>query len=335
MKRTSAEWSPVLFRIVRVHFRVVIAALALAIGAVNAQSYPAKPVRVIVPFPAGGIFDLVARAVTDKVAASWGQPIIVEPRPGASGNIGAQLTRSATPDGYTLMLAGVFLAVNPTLDANSRFKAADFAGAALVGVAPNVFVVPSSLPVSSLKEFVEYAKARPGKLNAGHVGTGGFAHLCALLFAGYTGIELVIVPYKGQPQAIPDLLTGQISMMVLANTFVIPHVKSGKLKALAVTGATRFKDLPDVPTIVEAGFPLETSAVQWFGFVAPARTPKEIVSRFNAEVTKALKSPDVIDRLEKIGVVPTSASPQEYDAFIRTETERWSRLIRERNLKAD
>jgi tripartite-type tricarboxylate transporter receptor subunit TctC len=154
-------------------------------------------------------------------------------------------------------------------------------------------------------------------------------------FAGYTGIELVTVPYKGQPQAIPDLLTGQISMMVLANTFVIPHVKSRKLKALAVTGATRFKDPPDVPTIVEAGFPLEISAVQWFGFVAPARTPKDLVGRFNAEVNKALKLPDVIDRLDKIGVVPTSGSPQEYDVLIRSETERWARLIKKHNLKAD
>jgi tripartite-type tricarboxylate transporter receptor subunit TctC len=300
-----------------------------------AQSYPVKPVRVIVPFPGGGIVDLVARAVTDKVAASWGQPIVVEPRPGASGNIGAQLTKSATPDGYTLMMAGVFLAVNPTLDANSKFRAADFAGAALVGIAPNVFAVPGSLPVSSLKEFVEYAKARPGKLNAGHVGTGGFAHLCALLFAGYTGIELVIVPYKGQPQAVPDLMTGQISLMVLANTFVVPHVKTGKLKALAVTGPTRVKELPEVPTIIEAGFPVEISAVQWFGFVAPAATPKTIISRFNAEVTKALKSPDVIDRLDKIGVVAAGGSPQEYDTLIRAETERWARLIKERNLKVE
>jgi tripartite-type tricarboxylate transporter receptor subunit TctC len=315
--------------------RVLVAVLALAAGAVQGQDYPVKPVRVIVPFPSGGILELIARAVTDKVGANWGQPIIVEPRPGASGNIGAQLARSAAPDGYTLMMAAIFLATNPALDANSKYRTTDFVGVALVGMTPNVFVVPGSLPVSSLKEFVGYAKARPGKLTAGHPGTGTFGHLCTLLFAGHAGIDLVSVPYKSLPQAVPDLLSGELSFMVLTTTFAAPHLRSGRIKALAVDAPARLKDLPAVPTVVESGFPPEMVAVQWFGFVAPAGTPGEIVRRFNGEVGKALQSPEVIDRLEKIGVAIASGPAEEFDALIRSESERWTRVIKQRNLKTD
>jgi len=315
--------------------RAWIAALALAVFAAHAQDYPAKPVRVIVAFPPGSIPELITRAVTDKVGPSWGQSIIVEPRPGASGNIGAQLARSAPPDGHTLMMGGLFLATNPALDLNSRFAATDFVGVAHVGVTPNLVVVPATLPVSSLRQFVEYARARPGKLMAAHAGTGTFGHLSTLLLAGHAGIELVNVPYKGLPQAMPDLLSGQLSFMVGTNTFVLPHLRSGKVKALAVNTQARLDDLPDVPTLVEAGFPPEIVAVQWFGFVAPEGTPKEIVRRFNGEVGKALKSPEVIDRLEKIGVVISTSSPEQFDELIRSETQRWARVIKQRNLKAD
>lgn len=304
-------------------------------AAAYAQDYPAKPVRVIVPFPPGGILELITRAVTDKVGANWGQPIVVEPRPGASGNIGIQLARSAPPDGYTFMMAAIFLATNPALDVNSKFRSSDFVGVALVGMTPNVFVVPGNLPVSSLKEFAEYAKARPGKLTAGYPGTGTFAHLFTLLFAGHAGLELVTVPYKSLPQAIPDLLSGELSFMILTSTFALPHIKSGKIKALAVDTPARLNDLPDVPTVVQAGFPPEMVAVQWFGFVAPTGTPGAIVRRFNVEVGKALKSPDVIDRLEKIGLAISTGSPEQFDILLRSETERWARVVKERNLKAD
>ncbi len=291
--------------------------------------------RVIVPFPSGGILELIARIVSDKVGANWGQPIIVEPRPGASGNIGIQLARSAPPDGYTLLMAAIFLTANPALDVNSKFRSSDFAGVALVGMTPNVFVVPGNLPVNSLKEFVEYARLQPGKLTAGYPGTGTFAHLFTLLFAGHAGIDFVTVPYKSLPQAIPDLLSGQLSFMILTRTFALPHIRSGKLKALAVDTPARLHDLPDVPTVVQAGFPPEMVAVQWFGFVAPAGTPQEIVRRFNAEVGKALKSPDVMDRLEKIGLSISTGSPEQFDALLRSETERWTRVVKERNLKAE
>jgi tripartite-type tricarboxylate transporter receptor subunit TctC len=315
---------------------LLAALLALVSSAAIAQpDYPAKPVRVVVPFPPGGILELITRPVTDRVGANWGQPIIVEPRPGASGNIGIQLARSAPPDGYTLMMSAIFLAVNPALDVNSKFRSTDFAGVALVGMTPNVFVVPASLPVSSLKEFVEYARMRPGKLNAGHPGTGTFAHLCTLLFTGHAGIDLVNVPYKSLPQMVPDLLSGELSFMILTSTFAMAHIKSGKIKALAVNTPARLHDLPDVPTVIEAGLPPEIVAVQWFGFVAPAGTPKEIVRRFNGEVGKALKAPDVIDRLAKMGVVITHSSPEEMDSLLRSETQRWTRVVKERGLKAD
>jgi tripartite-type tricarboxylate transporter receptor subunit TctC len=309
----------------------------LALGAATAQSqeYPSKPVRVVVPFPPGGILELITRAVTDKVGASWGQPIIIEPRPGASGNLGAQFARSAPPDGYTLMMAAIFLATNPALDVNSKYKTTDFVGVALVGMTPNVFVVPATLPVSSLKELVAYAKARPGKVTAGHPGTGTFGHLCTLLFAGHAGIDLLAVPYKSLPQAVPDLLSGELSFMVLTRTFAAAHLRSGKLKALAVDTPARLHDLPDVPTVVESGFPPEMVAIQWFGFVAPAGTPGEIVRRFNGEVGKALQSREVIDRLEKLGVAIASGPAEQFDALIRSESERWARVVKERNLKAE
>lgn len=311
------------------------AVLALAAATAQSQEYPSKPVRVVVPFPPGGILELITRAVTDKVGASWGQPIIIEPRPGASGNLGAQFARSAPPDGYTLMMAAIFLATNPALDVNSRYKTTDFVGVALVGMTPNVFVVPATLPVSSLKELVAYAKARPGKVTAGHPGTGTFGHLCTLLFAGHAGIDLLAVPYKSLPQAVPDLLSGELSFMVLTRTFAAAHLRSGKLKALAVDTPARLHDLPDVPTVVESGFPPEMVAIQWFGFVAPAGTPGEIVRRFNGEVGKALQSREVIDRLEKLGVAIASGPAEQFDALIRSESERWARVVKERNLKAE
>lgn len=316
--------------------RAWLAALAIAAAsAAHAQDYPAKPVRVVLPFPPGGILDVVTRPVVERIAANWGQPILVEPRPGASGNIGIQLAKNAPPDGYTFMATAIFLAVNPALDPNSRFKASDFVGVALVGMTPNLFVVPAHLPVRSLSEFVEYARSRPGALSAGHPGTGTFGHLSTLLFAGHSGIDLVPVPYKVLPQALPDLLSGQLSFMILTSTFALPHVKSGKIRALAVDSAKRLRELPEVPTVEEAGVSQQMAAVQWFGFVAPAGTPREIVRRFNAEVGKALKSPDVAGRLGKIGVVIAEGSPEDFDALIRSETERWTRVIRERNLKAD
>jgi len=300
-----------------------------------AQDYPAKPVRVIVPFPSGGILDLITRPVTEKIGANWGQPIIVESQPGASGNIGVQLVKNAPPDGYTLMSSAIFLAVNPALDPRSKFKSSDFVGVALVGVTPNVVVVPRELPVRSLEQFVQYAKTRPGKLAAGYPGTGTFAHLFTLLLAGHAGIDLLAVQYKSLPQTIPDLLSGELSFMVLASAFALPHLRSGRLKALAVNTAVRLNDMPDVQTVAEAGFPPEVVAIQWFGFVAPAGTPRDTVHRFNGEVTKALGSPEVIDRMEKLGVLISPSSPEQFDRLIRSETERWTRVIKTRNLKAD
>lgn len=315
--------------------RALFAVLAFAAGAACAQGYPARPVRVVVPFPAGGILELITRPVIEKVGTNWGQPIVVEPRPGANGNIGIQLAKSAPPDGYTLMSSAIFLAANPALDPHSTFRTSDFVGVALIGVTPNLFVVPARLPVGSLEEFVEYARRRPGRLNAGHPGTGTFGHLCALLFAGHAGIDLAHVPYKSLPQAIPDLLSGELSFMVLTSTFALPQVRSGKLKALAVDTPARLPELPDVPTLVQAGLPPSIVASQWFGLVAPAGTPKPVVHRIHGEVRKALQSAEVAERLAKIGVMIGEGSPEQFDALLRSESQRWARVIRERNLRFD
>jgi tripartite-type tricarboxylate transporter receptor subunit TctC len=232
-------------------------------------------------------------------------------------------------------MGALFLAVNPVLDPNSKFRASDFIGVALVGVTPNLFVVPATLPVSSMGEFVEYARTRPGKLAAGHPGIGTFAHLGTLLFAGHAGIDLVNVPYKSLPQAVPDLLSGQLSFMILTSAFALPHVKSGKIKALAVDTPGRLSELPEVRTLLEAGWPPEMIAVQWFGLVAPAGTPKDVIRRLNGEVEMALKSPEAIERLEKLSLVIRHSSPEALDSLIRSETERWTRVVKERNLKAD
>lgn len=309
---------------------------AFAISAVHAQqTYPSKPVRLIVPYPAGGVVDLVGRAVADKISATWGQPILVEPRPGANGNIGAEAVKSAPADGYTFMMGSPFIAVNPVLDPQARFKPSDFVAVGLIGAPPNIFVVPAALPVNSLKEFVEYAKARPGKLNTVNPGTGSSNHLGLEVFLQATGLDLVAVPYKGQPQSIPDILSGQISFSLLTNALAIPHIKAGKMKALAISAPVRSKELPDVPTLVEAGFSPDVVVLPWYGVVALAGTPKEAIVRMNAEINRALKAPEVVERLEKIGTIIMGGSVEEFDKLIKSEELRWAKLIRERNIKSE
>jgi tripartite-type tricarboxylate transporter receptor subunit TctC len=312
-----------------------IAALAVVAGAVHAQNYPSKPVKLIVPYPAGGVVDLVGRAVADKISTAWGQPILVEPRPGANGNIGAEYVKSQPADGYTFMMGAPFLSVNPVLDPQVRFKTSDFVAVGLIGAPPNLFVVPASLPVNSLKEFVDYAKTRPGKLNVANPGTGSSNHLGQEVFFQATGIELVSVPYKGQPASIPDMMSGQISFAVMTNALAIPHIKTGKLKALAISAPVRSKELPEVPTLAEAGFSPEVMVLPWYGIVAPAGTPQEPIARMNAEINKALSTPEVIERLEKIGTIIMGGTPAEFDRLIKAEEVRWAKLVKERNIKPE
>jgi tripartite-type tricarboxylate transporter receptor subunit TctC len=309
--------------------------LALVAGTAAAQGYPSKPVRVIVPYPAGGIVDIVARTVTEKIAAGWGQPIIIEARPGADSNIGTELVAKSAPDGYTWLVTGPAVLSNPTIYGNLSWDPLrDFQGVGIVVWNQNIAVVPATLPVNTMQEFVAYAKARPGQLNFGNPGTGSSNHLSTELFIQVAGLKMVNVGYKGQPPAIPDLLNGALHFKIVALGLAAPHVQSGKLKALATFTHERVKALPEVPTIAEAGYP-EAALVPWYGAYIRAGTPKPIVERINAEINKALQSPEVADRLLKSGSLPGPAkSADEIQAMMRSDYERWGKVVRAAGIKA-
>lgn len=314
--------------------RRVAFALALLPGLALAQAYPSKPVRVIVPYPSGGIVDLLARAVTEKIAAGWGQPILVEGRPGADSNLGTEAAAKSAPDGYTWLMTGPAILSNPSIYGTLGWSPLrDFQG---VGVAVwnlNIAVVPASLPVTTLQEFVAYAKARPGQLNFGNPGTGSSNHLSSELFFQVAGIKLANIGYKGQPPAIPDLINGQLHFKVAALGLAAPHVKSGRLKALATFSPQRLKQLPEVPTVAEAGYP-EAGIVPWYGIYVPAATPKDVVARINAEINKALASAEVQERIEKIGGLPGPAkTPDEIQAMMKADFERWGKVVRAAGIK--
>jgi tripartite-type tricarboxylate transporter receptor subunit TctC len=313
--------------------RVAVIA-AFCAGSAFAQPYPSKPVRVIVPYPTGGIVDLLARAVTEKIAAGWGQPILVEGRPGADGNLGTEAVAKSAPDGYTWLMTGPAILSNPTIYATLPWTPMrDFQG---VGVAVwnlNIAVVPASLPVNTLQEFVAYARARPGQLNFANPGTGSSNHLSTELFFQVADIKLVNIGYKGQPPAIPDLINGQIQFKVLALGLAAPHVKSGRIRALAAFSPQRLKQLPDVPTVAEAGYP-DAGLVPWYGMYVPATTPKDVVARINSEINKALASPDVQERIEKIGGLPgPQKTSDEIQAMMKSDFERWAKVVRSAGIK--
>ncbi|MEO8202908.1 MAG: tripartite tricarboxylate transporter substrate binding protein [Betaproteobacteria bacterium] len=299
-----------------------------------AQTFPSKPVRVIVPYPSGGIVDLLARAITEKISAGWGQPILVEGRPGADSNLGTEAVAKSAADGYTWLMTGPAILSNPSIYSNLPWAPLrDFQG---VGVAVwnlNVAVVPATLPVNTLKEFVAYAKARPGQLNFGNPGTGSSNHLSSELFFQVADIKLVNIGYKGQPPAIPDLINGQLQFKVVALGLAAPHIKSGRLKALAVFSPQRLKQLPDVPTVAEAGYP-EAGLVPWYGIYVPAGTPREIVARINGEINQALGTPEVQERIEKIGGLPGPVkTPDEIQAMMKADYERWGKVVRAAGIK--
>lgn len=315
-------------------------ALALATGlavlapSASAQKYPSKPVHLIVPYPAGGIVDLLGRAVTEKIAASWGESILVEVKPGANSNIGTEFVAKSAPDGYTWLMTGPAILSNPSIYGNLPWDPLrDFQG---VGVAVwnlNVAVVPASLPVKTLAEFVAYAKARPGELNFGNPGTGSSNHLSTELFQQVAGIKMVNVGYKGQPPAIPDLLSGRLQFKIVALGLATPHIASGKLRALAVFSPQRLSQLPNVPTVAEAGY-AEAGLVPWYGIYVPRATPKDVVAKINAEINKALASPDVQARIEKLGSLPGPAkSPDEIQAMMKSDSERWGKVVRAAGIK--
>ena len=296
-------------------------------GAVRAQIYPAKAVRIVVPFPPGAGVDIVTRLFTPRLTEMLGQQFIVDNRGGAAGNIGAEAVARAAPDGYALLTAPSSAAISRSLYKNLSFDLArDFEPIALLASTPYVLVVHPSLPVRSVKELIALAKARPGQLIFGSSGNGSGAHLAAELFKMQAHVDLLHVPYKGTPPAVTDLIAGQVSL-VFGNTLsVLPQVKAGRLRGLAVTSAKRSLAAPELPTVAEAGLPGFESGT-WFALLAPAGTPREIVTRLNATITKIGQTPDIRDRLAAQGAEPLGGAPEEVGAFVRSEITKWGKVV--------
>ena len=323
------------------HFRIfrvaVLAALAVffALPAANAQTYPSKPIRVIVGYAPGGAVDLVARAVGQELAKGLGQPVVVENKPGAATNIAVKALIDSAPDGYTLMLAANALAANMSLFQPAPFDVArDMVPVSLVGRVPVVIAASAASNLTTLAQLIEAARARPGAVTYGSPGNGSTPHLAVELFVRAAGISLAHLPYKGGAPAITDVIGGHVQLVAVNALEVLPHVKSGKLKVLAVLSPQRSPILPDVPTIAESGYPGFEASV-WYGFVAPAATPRPIVARLHAEVQKALASPDVRNRLASAGGEVLPASTEQFGAMIAAERARYEKLIREAGIKPD
>ena len=325
---------------VRALFRAasVCAAALLAFAAAPAamaQTYPSKPVRILVGFAPGGAMDIVARTVGEKMSASLGQPVIVENRPGAASNIAIRLLIDSPPDGHTVMLVANGLAANPFLYTQQPFDPTrDVTPVSLVARLPVVIAANASSDLSTIAKLVEASKARPGSVGYATPGSGSTPHLAVELFARAAGISLTHVPYKGGAPAIADVLGGQLPLVAVNAVEVLPHVKAGKLRVLAALSAERVSTLPDTPTIAESGFPGFEASV-WHAFIAPKGTPPAIVDTLNAAIHKALADPDVKERLVKLGAVASPTTPQELAALVRTEYERYGKLIREAGVKAN
>ena len=300
-----------------------------------AQDWPAKPVRIIVPFPAGGSADLMPRALAERLAGKWGQPVIVDNRPGAAGNIGADAVFRAEADGYTLLSSPPPpLVINKLLYPKLSYDPSQFVPITVIGAIPNVLLVHPKVGANSVQDLIAIARANPGKLNYASQGSGTTSHLTAeLIKATAGGLEITHIPYKGTAPALTDLLAGQVDMMCDNLGVSLPHVRSGRLKALAVASRQRFKGLPDVPALAETlpGF----ESVAWFGIVAPPRTPAPIVEKVATAVQEALKLPDVQKRLADLSAEPMGLSPAQTAAFMKVETERWGAVIRSAGVRLD
>ncbi|WP_311223116.1 MULTISPECIES: tripartite tricarboxylate transporter substrate binding protein [unclassified Acidovorax] len=308
--------------------------MAAALGAQAQPTWPQSPVRVIVPFPASGATDLVARVVTQRVGQELGQQFVVDNKPGAGGTIGAAEAAKAKPDGYTLLLTTSSThAISPHLMPRLAYDARrDFVPVAHVADAPSVLLVSNSLPVKSVAELIAYAKAHPGQLNYATSGNGTIVHLNTAAFAAQAGIEMTHVPYKGTALAIPDLVSGQVQVLFDSLPTGMPHVKSGRLRALAVTSAQRSALAPDLPTLAESGLP-GFSSVTWFGVYLPAGAPPALVERVHAAFAKAIKAPELAESLAKLGVEPAKPStPAQFGSLVQTDSDRWASVIRQHKI---
>ena len=313
------------------------AALAISTSSLGAlaQAYPSKPIRFVVPYPPGGPTDILGRAVAQALTESLGQSVIVENKPGASGMIGAEQVAKATPDGYTILVNASIHVINPSLFSKTTFDAMrDFAPVTQIASVPLILVVGQPVAANSFKELIALAKAHPGKLTFASSSVGGAPHLAGELLKRMAGIDIVHVPYKGSGLATTDLIGGHVTMMIDSIPSSIAHVKAGKLKVLGVSTAKRTPALPDTPTIAESGLPGFDIAT-WYGVWAPAKTPREIVSRISSEIANALKRPDMKERLAALGAEGVGSTPAEFAAYCESEFRRWAKVVKDSGAKLD
>src|SRR5688572_18138884 len=315
--------------------KCLLAPLALAPVTVAAQvAYRSKPVRIVVPYPAGGVADLLPRTVGAKLSEKWKQPVVVENKPGASGNIGMADGARAEPDGYTLVLAPTGnLTVNQFLFKELPFDVQkDFTPVTVLATSPNVLVVHPSVPAKTFKELIAYAKANPGKLNFSSPGSGSGAHLAGELLNVEAGIKAVHVPYKGMAPAVTDLVGGQVQMMFAGISTALPHIRAGKLVPLAIASPKRSPQLPDVPTVAESGI-RDFDVTSWYGIVVRAGTPAAVVRKLHADMAEALAAPDVKEKLAGLGLDPSGNTPEEFQRMIAAESRKWSEIVRKADIK--
>jgi tripartite-type tricarboxylate transporter receptor subunit TctC len=316
---------------------LVIACLAATPGGVAAQDYPSRPVRMVVGFPPGGGTDVVARIISPKISELLGQPVVIENRPGATGTVAAGMVAKSPPDGYTIMMGHVSVnAIAPALFKDLGYDVIkDFAPIAIAAAVPHFVTVHPSVPAQTLREMIDYAKARPGKLTYPSAGNGSMPHLAGEVFKSLAGVDLVHVPYKGTGQSMADLLGGQHVIAFDTMPASAPHVRSGKLRALAVSSAQRLPAFPAVPTAREAGLP-GYEITTWYGVFAPAGTPRAIVDRLHGDIVKAMQSPEVRSKLEGIGADGSvSRSPEEFAALVKADTARYAKIIKDIGLRMD
>jgi tripartite-type tricarboxylate transporter receptor subunit TctC len=310
--------------------------LAAVCFPLQAADYPDKPVRLVVGFTPGGPSDIIARLLGQKLSELWAQQVIVDNRPGAGGNIAAEIVAKAPPDGYTLLLGNnSILATNKALYRKLGYDPVkDFAPVILVASQPNILVVPAALPVQSVSELIALAKAKPGQLNYASSGSGAAAHLAGELFKTMANVDVVHIPYKGGAPALADVLSGQNQLMFATSLSVMPHIKSGRVRALAVTTAQRMRALPELPTVAEAGVP-GFEATTWHGIVVPTGTAPAVIERINADVARALHVPEVRERFEALGAEVIGGTPQEFAAYIEKEIPKWTQVVKDAGARAD
>ena len=319
---------------------VAAAAIVLLIGGPAlaqslAQAYPNKPIRFILPFPPGGGTDIIGRILAERMSIGLGQPVVIENRGGAGGNIGAEMAAKSAPDGYTIVMVAPSVAISPALYAKLSYDPVkDFAPIGLVATVPNVMVIHPSVPAQTLAEFIALAKRSPGGMNFGSGGSGTSNHLAGELFNIVAGVKLVHVPYKGVNLAMNDVIGGQLQMVVIGITAAAQHIKSGRLRALAVITPQRSAVLPDVPTTAEARLP-SFVVNTWYGLLAPAGTPKSIINQLNAELARIMPSPELKDQLATMATEPMTSTPEEFGEFIKREVTKWSAVVREAGLKVE